>query len=93
MTARETRSKEVLKSVSIPVTMTIQDTNDNRPLLSQDSYYAFIDNLVKEPRLLPQQVVQFEVSDKDLGVYGVAGLVCFLVGDGSEKLIYCFFLD
>lgn len=70
------------------IILTIQDTNDNAPIFSQESYYANVKELISDPQLLPQLVAQFEISDKDLGVYGVAGLDCFLLGNGADKFFF-----
>ena len=58
--------------------------NDNKPLFSQETFYASASEIINDPYLLPQQIGQFEVRDKDLGIYGFSGLRCFLLGEGSH---------
>jgi hypothetical protein len=66
---------------SIPITISVQDVNDNKPLFTSETYYALITQISKAP----QEVLTFEVKDKDSGKYGLNGLVCSLMGRGSEK--------
>jgi hypothetical protein len=79
---------------SIPVILKLQDSNDNEPLFSQDTYYASFDynsiintNVQFETLTLNSnlKVVSFSVQDKDVGIYGLDGLKCFLLGEDSEK--------
>ena len=82
--AKEKLTKQQLKSEPVPITLIIQDVNDNRPIFSQDIYYAFATEIINDLSLLPQQITQFEVVDKDFGIYGTTGLRCFLLGEGSD---------
>ncbi len=84
MVARETATKGRFKSEPVAITLVIQDVNDNQPVFSQDTYFAYATEIINDPNLLPQQIGQFDVRDKDLGVYGVAGLRCFLLGEGAN---------
>ena len=79
--ARETLSEEQLKSEPLEISLVIDDENDNKPIFNQKTYSAELSQIPNQA----QEVVSFNVSDKDSGVYGVQGLRCFLVGEGAEK--------
>ncbi|CAF0830739.1 unnamed protein product [Brachionus calyciflorus] len=81
--AQETKSIEKFKSKPLSITLKIQDTNDNKPILSQDNYYAYIREL--NVNSAHQFILRFDVSDNDIGIFGIEGLKCFLLGQGSEK--------
>lgn len=63
----------------MPVTLTIEDTNDNNPEFSQTTYFGSVSQIFTNATL--QKVIQFRVTDKDSGKYGVPGLSCYLLGD------------
>ena len=83
--ARESSSKELLSSDYIRVTLKVHDLNDNSPKFSHEIYYSTIDAIstINENT----ELTKFEVNDKDLGIYGVPGLECFLTGDEADKWI------
>ncbi len=85
--AKEKFTKEQFKSEPVPITIIIQDVNDNKPIFSQETFYAFATEIINDPSLLPQQIGTFEVKDKDLGIYGNHGLKCFLLGQGSDLYV------
>jgi hypothetical protein len=66
---------------SLPITISVQDVNDNKPLFTSETYYVLVTQFSKAP----QEILNFEVKDKDSGKYGLNGLVCNLMGRGSEK--------
>lgn len=84
LVASETNTAEHLKSEPVPITIIFQDVNDNKPVFSQDTYFAFASESSNDANFLPQPIGQFEVKDKDMGLYGMSGLKCFLMGDGSD---------
>lgn len=61
----------------------IQDTNDNRPIFNQEVFYIYVSNFTIDKSA--QTILKFDVTDQDIGVYGLQGLECFLLGAGSEK--------
>lgn len=69
-------------SLSIPIILAIEDVNDNSPEFSQDTYYGSIS------RIYSNLTIQFQVTDKDSGRYGIAGLRCQLLGDQNEKFVF-----
>jgi hypothetical protein len=73
------------KSDPIQVTLKIKDQNDNAPRFSKLKYTAIVDKLSNQG--MAQEILQFEVQDNDLGVYGLPGLRCFLLGDETERFI------
>jgi hypothetical protein len=79
--ARETASEELGQSEPLEISLVIDDENDNKPFFSQKTYST---QLLQIPNQ-NQEVMSFNVSDQDSGVYGVEGLRCFLLGEGSEK--------
>lgn len=81
MFARETSSKELLQSEPLEISLIIDDENDNKPFFNQKTYSTELFQIPNQD----QEVMGFNVNDKDSGVYGVQGLRCFLVGEGSEK--------
>ncbi len=81
MFARETASEELGQSEPLEISLVIDDENDNKPFFSQKTYST---QLLQIPNQ-NQEVMSFNVSDQDSGVYGVEGLRCFLLGEGSEK--------
>jgi hypothetical protein len=84
LVARETNTAGQFESAPVAITLVVQDMNDNAPVFSQDTYFAFAREIINDDSLLPQQIGQFEVRDKDLGVYGAPGLNCFLLGEGAD---------
>ena len=70
----------------MPVLLKIQDLNDNSPKFSQDTFYATVETISSDPSQMPQIIAEFGIQDKDMGIYGVSGINCFLMGDGAEKL-------
>lgn len=76
-------SKKILKREPLLVTLRINDLNDNAPRFSQIKYQAFVETLSNQ--ISPQEIVKFDVHDKDLGIYGLPGLNCFLLGDETDK--------
>ena len=57
--------------------------NDNKPKFSQLKYESSVTTIFN--RDFHQEVLKFDVRDKDLGVYGEAGIRCELFGDESDK--------
>lgn len=86
MIAQETMSAEGFSSKPLSIVLKIQDSNDNKPIFNQDNYYVNIKSFNTNNQ--PQPIIKFDVSDRDVGVYGIEGLNCFLLGDGSERLVY-----
>ncbi len=72
-----------LSSLLQSVIVNVHDLNDNKPEFSQTTYYASVDvfstNFAK--------VLQFDVSDKDSGDYGLSGLNCDLFGHDAHKFL------
>ena len=79
--AKECATKSLYSSNMIPVSITIHDMNDNKPVFSQRTYYQSVDSSLKHL----QKVLDFKVTDDDSGIYGVAGLKCELFGTDSNK--------
>ena len=65
------------------VIINIIDVNDNRPMFSQDAYQVTINESVQGGT----SILSFNITDNDMGIYGVNGLVCYLRGVGSEKYL------
>jgi len=79
--ARETSSQELLQSEPLEILLIIDDENDNKPFFNQKTYSTELSQIPNQN----QEVANFTVNDKDSGLYGVQGLRCFLLGEGSEK--------
>ncbi len=67
------------------VLLKIQDINDNSPKFSHDTFYATVKNISSDLSQLPQTIAEFGIQDKDMGIYGVLGINCFLMGDGADE--------
>lgn len=67
----------------IKISLQIQDINDNSPEFSQEAYYSQLDAISAFNK--NKSLVSFEIKDKDLGIYGLSGLVCFITGDEADK--------
>ncbi|RNA42470.1 cadherin-87A [Brachionus plicatilis] len=80
---QELESDKKLISEPLFITLRVQDINDNRPIFNQEVYYIYVSNFTNDKS--PQLILKFDVTDQDIGVYGLQGLNCFLLGDGSEK--------
>jgi hypothetical protein len=76
----------IVTASSLPVTITLQDVNDHKPIFTTDTYNVRVSRLAKSTS---QEILQFDVKDKDSGRYGLGGLVCSVLGHGSDK----FFVD
>jgi hypothetical protein len=81
-------SKQLFSSNYVSATLTIQDLNDNKPVFTQDTFYVSIAKVSNYLSPTSQAIIKYEIQDKDSGVYGLPGLKCFLMGDGSEKYKY-----
>ena len=75
------------------VSLQVQDLNDNSPTFSQETYFAVIEKASNENVKAPQAIATFHVQDKDMGIYGLSGLNCFLMGDGAERLVLAVFVN
>lgn len=78
---KECSTEKLLPSNLQPVSIVVHDLNDNKPEFSKSTYYASIEKI--EANF--QKVLDFQVTDKDSGDYGLAGLVCELFGNEAEK--------
>lgn len=65
----------------VPVSVTVRDTNDNKPAFMKSTYFQRVDATLSNR----QQIMSFQVSDMDSGVYGVNGLKCALFGTDSDR--------
>ena len=85
--ARELFSSDQLRSSQVPFTIRVQDVNDNQPTFSQDSSFASVIQINTDTARFPQQVLKFQVTDLDSGVYGLAGISFFLLGDNAQNFL------
>ncbi len=82
--AKETDSIDKFQSEPLHIIIYVQDSNDNNPQFEQESYQIDLSEDANNG-LFDLEILQFKLTDKDSGIYGVNGLVCYLRGEESEK--------
>ena len=76
-------------SIRVPVVLTIEDINDNAPEFSQTTYFGSVKQIFTNATL--QKIIQFKVTDRDSGKYGIPGLNCYLLGDQDNMFVLIIF--
>lgn len=86
LVAKEILSAERYQSDPMQLLVYVQDVNDNKPYFEQSFYEINVDSNTNNGSY-DIELLTFKVIDRDMGVYGVKGLVCRLLGDGSDKYL------
>jgi hypothetical protein len=82
--ANELASTEKYQSIPFNITLYVYDVNDNPPIFDKETYHIGLDLDAISSSSGDLEILQFNVTDRDSGVYGIMGLACKLSGYGSE---------
>jgi hypothetical protein len=82
--AKETDSISRFQSEPLQFIIYIQDVNDNKPVFEREGYSVNLNENANNGTF-DLEILSFKVTDKDMGIYGVDGLSCYIRGEEAEK--------